>query len=59
MEPKRRHCWNCGADMGFIEDRFYDRRDTCGRRECDLNAREQDRAERDDAHDKLDRDMDW
>lgn len=45
--------------MGFIEDRFYDRRDTCGRRECDLNAREQDRAERDDAHDKLDRDMDW
>jgi hypothetical protein len=57
--PKMRHCWSCGAEMGFIENRYYDRRDTCGSRECEREARNRESAERDDAHEKLDRDMGW
>jgi anaerobic ribonucleoside-triphosphate reductase len=56
---KIRRCWNCGADMGFIENRYYDRRDTCGSRECEREARNQDQAERDEAHERLDRYMGW
>lgn len=55
---KIRHCWNCGADMGFIENRFYERTDTCGSRECDRAARDAYRdayeAERQEAHDAVD-----
>lgn len=53
---KVRSCWNCGADMGFIENRYYDRMDTCGSAECLREERDAARAERDDAHDQLDRD---
>lgn len=56
---KMRHCWNCGAELGVIENKHYDRRDTCGSPECDREARNQAQAERDDAHDELDRDMGW
>ena len=56
---RQRSCWNCGKDMGIIEDRFYDRRDTCGATECEREARYQNEAERDEAHDQLDRDMGW
>ena len=58
-ESKMRHCWNCGAEMGLVEDRHYDRSDTCGKRECDRAAREQHEAEREEAHERLDRDMGW
>jgi hypothetical protein len=56
---KERHCWNCGESMGFVEDRHWSRADTCGKRECDREAREQDRHEREEAHERLDRDMGW
>jgi hypothetical protein len=56
---KIRHCPNCGAGMGFIEDRYYDRRDTCGSRECEREARNDAYAEREEAHEQLDRDMGW
>ena len=56
---KVRSCWNCGADMGFIENRYYDRMDTCESVECLREARDAARAERDEAHDRLDRDMGW
>lgn len=51
---KVRHCWNCGADMGFIENRFYDRRDTCGQIECERAARDAYADERDEAHRAVD-----
>ncbi len=51
---KVRHCWVCGADMGFIENRFYDRMDTCGARECEREARDAHEAEREAAHDAVD-----
>lgn len=37
---KIRYCWVCGADMGFIENRYFDRLDTCGDRECEREARD-------------------
>ena len=45
--------------MGAIEGRHYDRRDTCGSRECDRDARDQETFDREEAHEKLDRDMGW
>jgi len=59
MAAKERFCWNCGASLGVIEGRHYDRRDTCGSRECEREARDEERAEREDAHRQLDEDMGW
>ena len=56
---KMRFCWNCGAELGMFTDRQYDRRDTCGARECDREARNQDMEERERAHEELDDRMGW
>lgn len=56
--PRRQHCYNCGADIG-PHDRFSDPLDTCGAPECEREARAAARAERDEAHEQLDRDMGW
>lgn len=56
---KMRHCWYCGEEMGIIESRYYDQTDTCGKLECDRAARHAAEQERDEAHEKLDRDMGW
>lgn len=53
-----RHCWYCGADMGFIEDRYYNRLDTCGESECDREARNAWEDERREAHERVDRNFD-
>lgn len=54
-----RYCWYCGAELGVIERRYYDRMDTCGQRECERAARDALSEERDEAHERLDRDMGW
>lgn len=59
MGMKERFCPNCGTSMGVIEDRYHDRRDTCGKQECEREARSESAAEWADAHDHLDRDMGW
>lgn len=56
---KVRSCWNCGADMGFIENRYWDSRDTCGSLECSRAERDAAATERSEAHDQLDRDRGW
>lgn len=56
---KVRHCWNCGADMGFIENRYYDRMDTCGKPECMRAERDALAEQRERAHDDLDRAHGW
>jgi hypothetical protein len=57
MAIKRRFCWNCGADMGEIEDWAYERTDTCGAPACEREAQyaceaeeteRRERAEQDD-----------
>ncbi len=59
MNGKNRYCPVCGDDMGFIENRFFDSRDTCGARECEREMRDEELAEREEAHERLDRDMGW
>jgi ribosomal protein S27AE len=54
---KQRYCFNCGEDIGFYAD--YDPRDTCGKQECDREARNAFAEEREEAHERLDRDMGW
>lgn len=51
---KIRHCWNCGDDMGFIENRFYDRMDTCGKIECTRAERDAYAEEREAEHEAVD-----
>jgi hypothetical protein len=51
---KVRHCWNCGANMGFIENRYFDRMDTCGARDCEREARNAFEEDRQAAHDAVD-----
>lgn len=58
-KAKERFCWNCGASVGVIENRYYDSRDTCGATECNREAQHQAEAERAEAHERLDRDMGW
>lgn len=54
----RHHCFYCGEDMGEWT-RFSDRSDPCGAPECVRAARDEAIAEREEAHEKLDRDMGW
>ena len=56
---RERRCWNCGANMGWIADKYYDRRDTCESRECSAAALDADREERERAHEQLDMDRGW
>lgn len=59
MTGARRHrCFNCGEDLGEW-DRFSDGLDTCGQSECNREARHAYAQERDEAHERLDRDMGW
>lgn len=58
-QAKMRHCCNCGAELGVIEARFYDRSDTCGSPQCDREVREWAQEEREQAHRDLDDSMGW
>lgn len=58
-KAKERFCWNCGASMGIVEDKYYDRGDTCGKGECNRAAQDSFSQERDEAHEQLDRDLGW
>ena len=59
MTAKMRYCCYCGAELGMYEKKNYDRTDTCGALECERYIREEERAEREEAHERLDRDMGW
>jgi hypothetical protein len=45
--------------MGFIEAKYYDRRDTCGKLVCEREARDAAQEEREEAHRDLDESMGW
>jgi hypothetical protein len=49
-----RYCFNCGEEIGRYAD--YDQLDTCGKLKCDRVARDAMAQERDEAHERLDRD---
>ncbi len=54
-QPPMRHCFYCGEDLG----RYWaqDPLDTCGKAECNREARYADQEVREEAHRQLDRDM--
>ena len=54
-----RYCAFCGDELGMIDSRYYDRNDTCGKLICERWARDQARAEREEAHRDLDERMGW
>ena len=54
---RMQHCFNCGAEIGVYTD--HEPLDTCGKRECEREARNQTEMERADAHERLDDDMGW
>lgn len=56
---KMRHCFFCGAELGCYADAHYDRLDHCGKPECNREASYQIEAERQEAHDQLDRNNGW
>lgn len=57
--PKKvmRHCFFCGDEIGVYAD--YDNLDTCGKLECNRETRHASQAEREEAHEQLDRDLGW
>lgn len=57
MTAKMRHCFNCGAELGVMSRWEFDPLDTCGKTECEREARIAHERERQDAHEQLDRDM--
>jgi hypothetical protein len=59
MPAKMRYCCNCGTELGVYEDKYHSSRDTCGAQACEREMRDQDAAERAEAHERLDRDMGW
>ena len=54
---KMLHCFNCGAELD--EYAYYDRINTCGKQDCEREARDARAAEREEAHERLDRDRGW
>jgi hypothetical protein len=52
------HCFNCGEELG-PRDRWSDNLDTCGKTECEREARYARATERDEAHRQLDEDRGW
>lgn len=56
-EAKERFCFNCGTPLGVSA--YFDPLDTCGAQECEREARDQVAAEREEAHEELDRERGW
>lgn len=57
-KPEKMHyCFNCGEELGCYSD--GDQFDTCGKQECNREARNQVEYEREEAHDALDERMGW
>jgi hypothetical protein len=59
MAEKMHFCFYCGAELGVYDSRWADPLDNCGKRECAREARDAAIQERDEAHERLDRDMGW
>jgi hypothetical protein len=57
MTAKMRHCFFCGEELGIYAD--WHPLDTCGKAECNREASNAAREEREEAHRELDRRMGW
>lgn len=55
--PKMRYCFNCGEEIGVYAD--WDQFDDCGKLECQREGRNAIAQQREEAHERLDRDRGW
>jgi hypothetical protein len=59
-KPKMHHCFNCGEELGvYASQSCFNELEDCGKLECTRAARDCYQAEREEAHEQLDRDMGW
>jgi hypothetical protein len=56
-QSRMRHCFNCGEEIGVSAD--YEPLDTCGRSECEREARYAQIEREERSHDELDYQMGW
>lgn len=56
-QPKMRNCFYCGEELGVSS--WSDPFDHCGKQECASEAQYAERSEREEAHERLDRDNGW
>ncbi len=56
---KLTQCEYCGDDLGYEVERVHGEPAVCGKRECERWVWEEAQAEREEAHERLDRDMGW
>lgn len=49
---RMRHCFYCGEELGVFTSHDYDPLDTCGKRECEREARAE-------AREQIEEDRDW
>lgn len=54
---RMRHCFYCGEELGCYAE--YEPLDTCGKSECEREARYARQIERDEAPEQLDKDRGW
>lgn len=47
VKPTMRYCFNCGEELGVMKSIDYDPLDTCGKAECEREARWAAQADRD------------
>lgn len=55
MAKRMQHCWYCGEELGVYESYPGDL-DTCGKSECEREARYERQAMEADAHDRAEQD---
>ena len=55
MAPKMQHCFNCGEECGVFDNHWRDLV-TCGKRECEREARYQYQCEEADARERAESD---
>ncbi len=53
------HCEFCGDDLGEEIDKRHGETITCGKLACERRLREEQQADREEAHEQLDRDRGW
>lgn len=56
MAKKMKHCAWCGEYLGEACD---NEPESCGKPECNREVRDMQEADRQEAHEQLDRDMGW
>lgn len=54
-KAKMQHCFNCGEELGLYV--AWDNLEACGKSACQRELQDAFRAEREEAHEELDRNM--